>query len=84
MLNGDIKELLLKDFSKKLKEVRASKKMTQMDLAVESDLSLSFISKLEQGISNISLLQLYSIAAALDIEVIEILPSLPKRNNSSL
>jgi len=66
------KKRILKAFGTNLKKCRHEKKMTQFDLAVESDVSLSFISKAEQGISNVSLVQLHKIADALEIEVVDL------------
>ena len=57
----------LKKFGKHLKNLRIEKKISQEDLANESDLSLSQISRIERGIISSSLSQLISISKSLNI-----------------
>ena len=57
----------LLQFGKHLKNLREDKKFSQEDLANESDLSLSQISRIERGIISSSLSQLISISKSLNI-----------------
>ncbi len=59
----------LKKFGKHLKNLRIEKKISQEDLANESDLSLSQISRIERGIISSSLSQLISISKSLNISL---------------
>lgn len=55
----------LRDFGRNLRTLRLDKNYSQEALAYEADLSISQISRIERGIINTSLRQIYSIAAAL-------------------
>ena len=54
---------------KRIKEIRKKKKLTLRELSKKADISISFISDIENGRSNPSLERLKSIAAALDTPV---------------
>lgn len=45
-------EAMLKEIGQKLCELRKEQGMSQLDLAVEADLSQTFISRLERGVAN--------------------------------
>jgi len=57
----------LKAFGNNLKDVRVSKNMSQSDLAYKCNLEISQISRMERGILNTSISNLYLIAKALNI-----------------
>jgi transcriptional regulator with XRE-family HTH domain len=57
---------ILKTFSKKLKTLRESKELTQMDLAVSLDTTPGYISRLENGHTEPGITVLYTLAEALD------------------
>lgn len=59
------KERILIEFGKKLQKLRESRKMTQMDLAVEIDSYPGYVSRLENGKAEPGLLMLISLAKAL-------------------
>ena len=72
----DIKQLYatqLKKFGDNVAKYRKEKGMTQLDLAFASRLTLSYISKIESGKMNPSLVWIVSLARALDITVVKIL-----------
>ncbi|MEM6966503.1 MAG: helix-turn-helix transcriptional regulator [Bacteroidota bacterium] len=54
-------------FGSKLRKVRKEKGFTQEDLAYRADLELSQISRIERGVINTSISQLFFIAEALEI-----------------
>ncbi len=54
-------------FGKKLREIRLSKKMSQGDVAKVLGVHRSYISGLERGIRNPSLVTVQKIARALDV-----------------
>jgi len=54
-------------FGKHLRKVRHSKEMTQEQLANDADLEISQISRIERGVINTSISQLFQIAAALGV-----------------
>ncbi len=62
----------IKAFGIKLREVRKLKKLSQEQLAYSADLELSQISRIERGIINTSISQVFQIARALEIHVKEL------------
>ncbi len=54
-------------FGKHLRKIRHSKGMTQELLANEADLEISQISRIERGIINTSISQVFQIATALGV-----------------
>jgi transcriptional regulator with XRE-family HTH domain len=57
----------IKAFGERLREVRLSKGFTQERLAYSADLEFSQISRIERGIINTSISQVFQIAAALGV-----------------
>ncbi len=57
----------IKAFGEHLREVRQSKGFTQEQLAYTSDLELSQISRIERGVINTSISQVFLIADALGV-----------------
>lgn len=55
-------EAMLKEIGQKLCELRKEQGMSQLDLAVEADLSQTFISRLERGVANPTVKSLQRIA----------------------
>ncbi len=64
--NVDIK--FMKKFGSNLKKIRLAKHITQAQLAIDCDVDVSVISRIERGVVNTSLSNIYSIAKALEIE----------------
>ncbi len=64
-----------KQFGKKLKALRLSKKLSQEKLALEADLDRTYIPSIEKGERNVSLEVIYKLAKALDISVIDFFKS---------
>lgn len=65
-MNKSVKHMTyLKNFGKNLRILRLDRNLSQEALAYEADLSISQISRIERGIINTSLKQIYSIAVAL-------------------
>lgn len=58
----------IKAFGECLRELRLSKGFTQERLAYTADLELSQISRIERGIINTSISQVFQIAAALGVQ----------------
>ena len=59
-------EFLLKSFGKHVKELRLKQSISQEDLALKADLDRTYISGIERGLRNISLLNILRLAKALD------------------
>lgn len=57
----------IKAFGSRLRDVRKLKGLSQEDLANAADLELSQISRIERGVINTSLSQIFQIARALDM-----------------
>lgn len=60
---------LLQEFGTRLAELRKQKGISQEKLALESGLARSYLSGVERGQRNISLLNIYKIANTLDIDI---------------
>ena len=63
----DIKAM--KAFGMRLRDIRKLKNLSQQQLAYSADLELSQISRIERGIINTSISQVFQIARALDVHV---------------
>lgn len=71
---------LMKQISENIKKYRKERNLTQEQLAEHSELSISFISRLERNsLDNISILKINQIAKALNIPITYIIES--KKNN---
>ena len=55
------------DFGRRLREMRLSRGMSQMQLAHEVGLDPTYISSVERGRRNISLVNIHSLAVALSV-----------------
>lgn len=56
-------------FGKTIKEVRAERKISQEELAGEANLDRTYMSGIERGVRNPSLLNIYKVAKALHIKI---------------
>jgi HTH-type transcriptional regulator, competence development regulator len=59
----------IKAFGKKLKELRKSKGISQLDLELQSGINRTEISRIENGLKNIEFYTIVRLAAALDIDL---------------
>ena len=62
-------QALLLSFGKRLTYLRKEKKWSQLDLSIESGFAISFLSDLEKGRRNPSLLTLHRLASTFGITV---------------
>ena len=69
---------LLSQFGKNVRNQRESKNLSQEKLADLSGLHRTYISSLERGKRNVSLVNIYRLAKALDCEVIELFNKIKK------
>ncbi len=58
---------ILKDFGLHLREIRATRNLSQEKLAHIADLDRTYISGVERGIRNISLINIIRLAEALEV-----------------
>jgi transcriptional regulator with XRE-family HTH domain len=65
--------LVIKKLSNNIKKIRAKKKMTQGDICRILDMDRGYMSAIENGKKNITLLQLEKIAGALEVSSSELL-----------
>jgi transcriptional regulator with XRE-family HTH domain len=56
-----------KNFGKRLKTVRKQKQLSQEQVAFEADIEISQISRIERGIINTSIVQVYNICKVLGV-----------------
>jgi transcriptional regulator with XRE-family HTH domain len=66
-----MEEKLLKSFGKHVKAIRLSKKISQEELALKADLDRTYISGIERGLRNVSLINIVKLANALNVSLIE-------------
>jgi len=64
----------LQEFGKKVKEFRRARGLTQLDLAESSELDRKTISRIENHQYSPSLITIFSIASALEIEPKDLMP----------
>lgn len=64
-----MKEDILVKFGLKIRKIRKQKGLSQEQLAELSDLDRSYMGHIERGEKNITLLKIYQIANALQIDV---------------
>ena len=64
--NVDIK--FMKEFGSNLKKIRLAKHITQAQLAIDCEVDVSVISRIERGVVNTSLSNINTIAKALAIQ----------------
>jgi transcriptional regulator with XRE-family HTH domain len=69
-LNKDIKYY----FGQRLKEIRLSQKISQEELAFISGLHRTYVSSVERGERNISLVNIQKLANALEVSMKELIP----------
>lgn len=65
-------EQLLKAFGQHVKTIRLSQKISQEELALKADLDRTYISGIERGLRNVSLINIVKLANALDISLSKI------------
>ncbi len=64
-----MEEQLLKSFGKHVKAIRLSQNISQEELALKADLDRTYISGIERGLRNVSLINIVKLANALNISV---------------
>lgn len=67
-----IDKSFLIQFGANLKKIRESKNITQAQLAIDSDIDISYISRIENGKISPSLIYLKFMADALGVEIKEL------------
>ena len=60
---------LLKQFGQRIRQLRQEKNMTMEDLAYQSGLDYSQISRIERGVTNPSLINIALVARALTVDL---------------
>jgi transcriptional regulator with XRE-family HTH domain len=66
-------EQILKQFGERVREERLKKNLSQEDLADKAGLHRTYIGMVERAEKNITLRNIYKIAAALEIKITELL-----------
>jgi HTH-type transcriptional regulator, competence development regulator len=59
----------LKAFGKKLKSIRKAKGLSQLDVEIQSGISRTEISRIENGLRNIEFYTIVKLASALDVPI---------------
>lgn len=72
-MDADQEQNIQQDFGARLREIRKQKGLSQEALALNCELDRTYIGGVERGERNISLINIYKIAAALDISPRELL-----------
>jgi transcriptional regulator with XRE-family HTH domain len=78
----ELREKVQKELGKVIAEIRNAEDLSQEDLAYEAGIDRSFMSKLERGVTSVSLLTLIMIAEKLNRKPSEILAMLEERLES--
>jgi transcriptional regulator with XRE-family HTH domain len=64
-----MKKNILKQFGKRVQEIRKQQNISQEELGFRSELHRTYIGMIERGEKNITLKNIYKIAEALKIEI---------------
>jgi transcriptional regulator with XRE-family HTH domain len=67
-----MREKLLTDFGRRMRELRRKKGLSQEQLAFEADLDRSYVGSVERGERNVSLVNMAKLAAALHVSLCEL------------
>lgn len=78
-IQQELREKVQKELGKVIAEIRNAEDLSQEDLAYEAGIDRSFMSKLERGVTSVSLLTLIMIAEKLNKKPSEILATLEER-----
>lgn len=70
---------VLRDFGERVRSLREQRGLTQMALAHSAGIHPTYLGSIENGQRNVALLNLYALAGALDVELVELLPPKPPR-----
>lgn len=65
----DVGKRAIRDFGKRVREIRSAKGLTQEELALQLNLNGTFISRLERGERSPSLPTIAKIAQALEVDI---------------
>jgi transcriptional regulator with XRE-family HTH domain len=68
-----MEDLLLIKFGSHLKHLRLQKSFSQEQLALKADMDRTYISGIERGRRNVSLINIFKLAKALDIPATQLL-----------
>jgi len=68
VVNGSDKKVVTRAFGKRLREVRKSKKLSQERLGHLIGLTVSQVGRIERGKINTSLMMIYNLAIALEVQ----------------
>lgn len=74
-MDNKAKKIILIQFGNTLRKLRLKKGLTQEQLANELGVEISQISRIERGVINTSITNLYAISSALNIEISELFDS---------
>jgi transcriptional regulator with XRE-family HTH domain len=72
MKNIIMEKELLKSFGQHVKNIRLTQKISQEELALKAELDRTYISGIERGLRNVSLINIVKLANALNISITEI------------
>jgi transcriptional regulator with XRE-family HTH domain len=69
-------------FGEVIRSYRKERRISQERLALDSDLQRSFISRLERGLTQPTLVTIFELAQALDVEPLQIIADVQNRWNN--
>lgn len=70
------KQVILLNFGQRVRELRAAKGLSQEAFAALCGLDRTYISGIERGVRNLSLINIHALAKALEISVSELMQEL--------
>ena len=73
MMSDTMDEHILTAFGQHIKKLRVNKKLSQEQLGLISNLDRTYISGIERGKRNVSLLNIVKLASSLDVSLNEII-----------
>jgi len=71
-----MEDIILKKFAESVKKLRTEKGLSQEDLALKANLDRTYIGRIERAERNPSLIVLYKLAIAFDMDLSELLKTI--------
>ena len=66
------REEFLTKFGKEIKKLRIDKDVSQESLAEKADIHVTFLSRIENGKANVSLITVLRLSEALDVKIVDL------------
>lgn len=80
-MSKDFSEKIVQKISNEIRIVRQAKKLNQENVATELGISLTAYSKIERGLTHLSIVRLQQIAECLGVSLVRLMATLPDKSD---